>query len=128
MPTDKADKGDRVLYIQFKNYNADAFEYVSLYKYLFMWMDYTLMMYGTCDGLIVVLDSKGLSWRHIMKLPLGITTKMLKFLEVSERCHRFGSLDQCSSISESLFNYGSRFFIKFKKLRFLHEKLRITSN
>lgn len=94
IPADKADKGDRVLYLQFKDYNPEAFDYVSLYKYLIMWMEYALMMYGTCDGLIVVLDSKGLSWRHIMKLPLGITTKMLKFLEVSERYHRFEFLDQ----------------------------------
>jgi len=32
--------------------------------------------------MVIVIDTKGLSWRHIVKIPIGIAGKMLKFLEV----------------------------------------------
>lgn len=82
MPTANTDSGDRILFMQFKNYNHDMFEYIPLYKYLVMWMEYTLLTYGTFNGLIVVVDSKGLSWRHILKIPLAVSGKMLKYLQV----------------------------------------------
>lgn len=83
MPCTNNDKSDRIIYMQFKDVNPNALDYVSLFKYLVMWLNYTLLMYGTSDGLIAVVDSKSLSWRHIIKIPLGTTSRMLKFLEVS---------------------------------------------
>lgn len=82
MPTTNTNKSDRVLYIQFKNNNPDMMDFVSLYKYLAMWMKYSLLIHGTCDGIIVVIDSKGLSWRHILKVPISITMQMIKYMEV----------------------------------------------
>lgn len=82
MPTINLDKNQRILYMQFIDYNHDGFDYVSLYKYLVMWMEHTLLAYGTCDGITTVVDTKGLSWRHVIKLPLGVSIKMLRFLEV----------------------------------------------
>ncbi|KAL4097280.1 hypothetical protein QTP88_022080 [Uroleucon formosanum] len=82
MPTINTDKNDRVLYIMFQDPDHEMFEYLSLFKYLIMWMNYTLLKYGTCEGMIIVIDSKGLNWHHIVKLPIGIAGKMLKFMEV----------------------------------------------
>uniref|UniRef100_A0A2S2P104 Alpha-tocopherol transfer protein-like n=1 Tax=Schizaphis graminum TaxID=13262 RepID=A0A2S2P104_SCHGA len=82
MPTVNTDKNDRVLFMMFQDTNHEIFEYLSLFKYLTMWMNYTLLKYGTCDGMVIVIDTKGLSWRHIVKIPIGIAGKMLKFLEV----------------------------------------------
>lgn len=83
MPTFNTDRNDRVLFMMFQDYDHQMFEYLPFFKYLVMWMDYTLLKYGACDGMVIVIDSKGLNWRHIVKLPLGIAGKMLKFLEVS---------------------------------------------
>ncbi|XP_025191877.1 alpha-tocopherol transfer protein-like [Melanaphis sacchari] len=83
MPTVNTKKNDRVLFMMFQDTNPEMFEYLSLFKYLAMWMNYMLLKYGTCDGMIIVIDSKGLNWRHIVKLPIVITGKMLKFLEVA---------------------------------------------
>lgn len=82
MPTANTDKNNRVLFMMFQDNNHEMFEYLPLFKYLTMWMNYMLLKYGTCDGMVIVIDSKGLSWRHIVKLPIGIAGKMLKFLEV----------------------------------------------
>jgi len=82
MPSLNKDKRDRILYIQFKDHDHGSFVYVSFYKYLLMWMEYTLIKYGTCDGVIVVVDSKGLGWRHVVKVPIGISAKLLSFMEV----------------------------------------------
>lgn len=83
MPSVNNDKCDRILYVQMKNYNADMMNYMAIFKYLAMWMDNMLLRYGTCDGVIVVVDSKGLNWRHIVKLPVLLCRQMLLFLEVS---------------------------------------------
>jgi len=83
MPTANTDKNDRVLFIMFQDPDHEIFEYLSFFKYLVMWMNCTLLKYGTCDGMIIVVDSKGLNWHHIVKLPIGIAGKMLKFLQVS---------------------------------------------
>lgn len=82
MPSVNSDKSDRILYVQLKDYNADMYEYMSIFKYLAMWMDHTLLRYGTCDGIIVVVNSKGLNWRHVIKLPVLLCRQMLSFLEV----------------------------------------------
>lgn len=85
MPAVNTDKSDRVLFMQFKEHDHKLFDYEPDYKYMIMWMEYVLMTYGTCDGMIVVFDSKGLGWRHIVKLPISLSVKMLKFLEVPSR-------------------------------------------
>lgn len=84
LPVSNDDKTDRLIYMQFKDYNHEMFDFVVLYRYLFMWLNYSLLTYGTSEGIIAVIDSKGLSWRHIVKLPVVISTKMLKFLEVRQ--------------------------------------------
>ncbi|XP_025410036.1 alpha-tocopherol transfer protein-like [Sipha flava] len=83
MPTVNTDKSDRVLYIQFRDYNPEMLDFVSAYKYLVMWMQYSLLRHGTCDGIIVVIDAKGLSWRHILKIPISITMQLIKYMEVA---------------------------------------------
>lgn len=97
MPTVNTDKNYRVLYIMFQDPDHEMFEYLSFFKYLIMWMNYTLLKYGTCDGMIIVIDSKGLNWHHIVKLPLGIAGKMLKFMEVS------------SNLNNSLYNNNNNY-------------------
>ncbi|VVC28349.1 CRAL/TRIO, N-terminal domain,CRAL-TRIO lipid binding domain [Cinara cedri] len=83
MPSVNIDKSERFLFVQLKNYNANLFEYSSIFKYLAMWMDHTLLRYGTCDAIIAVIDSKGLNWRHIIKLPVLLCRQMLLFLETA---------------------------------------------
>lgn len=85
MPTVNTDKSDRILYLQFRDSSPDMLDFLSLYKYLAMWMSYSLMTYGTCDGVVVVIDSKGLSWRHLLKVPISITMKMIKYMEVGRK-------------------------------------------
>lgn len=83
MPSSNRDRNIRVLYSQFIDTNPALFEYVPNFKYLIMWMKHMLLTYGTCDEVVVVVNATGLSWRHIIKLPINICTKMMKFLEVS---------------------------------------------
>lgn len=82
MVTVNLDKSDRVFYIQFKDTNPEFMEPIACFKYFVMWIKHTLLMHGTSDGIIIVMNSDGLSWRHIIKLPIGLTAKMCKFLEV----------------------------------------------
>lgn len=82
MPSSNLDKSDRVLYLQLINDNPSAFDFLAVFKYLSMWMRYQLLTFGSCDGIVVIMDTKALSWRHIIKLPIGITAKMLKYMEV----------------------------------------------
>lgn len=82
MPASNLDKSDRVLYLELINENPSAFDFPVFYKYLTMWLRYHLLSFGSCDGIVAIIDSKGLSWRHVIKLPIGITAKLLKFLEV----------------------------------------------
>lgn len=84
MPCTNLDKNIRVLFVQLKDHDHGLFDFVSLYKYLAMWLHYLLVVYGTCDGVIAVLDSSGLSWRHMVKFPIGVTHKMLKYMEVRQ--------------------------------------------
>lgn len=83
MPSSNRDRNIRVLYAQFIDTNPASFEYVPNFKYLLMWMKHMLLTYGTCDEVVVVVNATGLSWRHIIKLPISLCTKLLKFLEVS---------------------------------------------
>jgi len=85
MPCTNLDKNIRVLFVRLIDCNHELFEYVSLYRYLIMWLNYSLLTYGTCDGIVAVIDATGLNWRHIIKLPFGVTGKMLKFMEVRQK-------------------------------------------
>lgn len=82
MPSTNLDKKERIVYTQFIDENPASLECIPGYKYMTMWMKYMLLTYGTCDGIIVVANTNGLSWRHILKLPISITIKLLRFLEV----------------------------------------------
>lgn len=82
MPSVNLEKSPRVLYIHFKDPSPALLDFVAYFKYLIMWIKHSLLTYGTCDGMIAVINNDGLSWRHIIKVPIGTTSKMVKFLEV----------------------------------------------
>lgn len=82
MPSVNLDKSYRVVYMHIKNTDHRLFEFVPLFKYVIMWIKHMLLMYGTCDGITFVFNNDGLSWRHVLKLPMRITHTMLQFLEV----------------------------------------------
>ncbi|XP_050527936.1 alpha-tocopherol transfer protein-like [Daktulosphaira vitifoliae] len=74
-------KNDRYLYWQFKDTNPEMLNYMAIFKVLYMWMERTLLTEGTFDGVIIIINTAGLSWRHILKLPIGAVSKLLKFLQ-----------------------------------------------
>lgn len=82
MPSSNRNKNDRIVYTQFIDNNPALLECESGFKYMAMWMKFMLLSYGTCDGLIFVANASGLSWRHVIKLPIAMTIKLLSFLEV----------------------------------------------
>lgn len=41
------------------------------------------MTTGTIDGIVMVMDAKNMSWRHITKTPINLMKKILDFIQVS---------------------------------------------
>lgn len=82
MTYDVHSKDGRYVYWQFKNTDPEKFNYMAIFKIVVMWMEYVLLTRGTFDGLTIVVNTSGLNWRHIVKLPVGIASKLLTFLQV----------------------------------------------
>ncbi|XP_050439712.1 alpha-tocopherol transfer protein-like [Adelges cooleyi] len=78
---DKTGSDVRYLYMQFKDNDPENYEFFPSVKIVVMWMEYVLLCYGTFDDLIVVINCDGLQWRHVVKIPLGILTKLIKFIQ-----------------------------------------------
>lgn len=76
---------DRIVVTNFKNPDPAEYEYVRCCRYLFMLLEYIMVTEGSFDGLIVVMNSKGMNWRHISKTPMTKMNRMLGYVQVRWR-------------------------------------------
>lgn len=77
-----AGKDERIIVTDFKNPDPKAYNYEQSTKYFNMLFEYMMATQGTFDGLIIVMNSKGLNWRHVYKTPINKMKKMLALVQV----------------------------------------------
>lgn len=75
-------KQERLVYTNFKNTDPQAYDYVRCVRYFFMMLEYLMVTSGTFDGLVLTMNSKGMSWRHITKTPMNTMKQLLGFVQV----------------------------------------------
>lgn len=75
-------KQERLLYTNFKNTDPREYDYVRCCRYFFMMLEYLMVTSGTFDGVVLTMNSKGISWRHITKTPMNTMKKLLGFVQV----------------------------------------------
>jgi len=75
-------KQERLLYTNFKNTDPREYDYVRCCRYFFMMLEYLMITSGTFDGVVLTMNSKGVSWRHITKTPMNTMKKLLGFVQV----------------------------------------------
>lgn len=76
-------KEERIIVTNFKNSDPKVYQYERSCKYFNMLFEYVMATQGTFDGLILVMNSKDLNWRHIYKTPVNKMKKMLALVQVS---------------------------------------------
>lgn len=75
-------KEERIIVTDFKNLDPKQYSYEQSTKYFNMLFEYMMATQGTFDGLIIVMNSKGLNWRHVYKTPMNKMKKMLGLVQV----------------------------------------------
>lgn len=75
-------KKERIIYCCLKIPDATNYDFVQNSKYFFMMLDYLIIRDGTFDGVILIINSKNISWRHFTKTPMTVLKKLLGFVQV----------------------------------------------
>ncbi|VVC28350.1 Cellular retinaldehyde binding/alpha-tocopherol transport,CRAL/TRIO, N-terminal domain,CRAL-TRIO lipid [Cinara cedri] len=72
---------ERIIYTSLKTPNATNYDFVEVSKYLVMMMEYLIIRNGTFDGVILAMNSKDFSLRHISKTPIRVLKRLLGFIQ-----------------------------------------------
>ncbi|XP_050527894.1 uncharacterized protein LOC126897984 isoform X1 [Daktulosphaira vitifoliae] len=74
-------KGECIVYWQFKDPDIKLYDCLSSIKLFHMWLEYKLLHCGTFDGLVIVVNTSGLSWRHVIKIPITIMGEFFVYIQ-----------------------------------------------
>lgn len=68
---------------KFLNPDPSKFDYLECTKYLFMTCEVQNMIQGTSEGQVIIFDTSGLSFGHIVHVNLMIVKKILYYVQES---------------------------------------------